>query len=106
MKAFLRRDDYLLLGLQESPNTQSQGAVNTWRKAQTIAKANITLHLGSQAQIRTRSIIDDDDKTAYDLWTGLAETYTATNTQAVQNLKHQLDNTLIQGRRGLEQSHF
>ncbi len=42
MKAFLRRDDYLLLGLQESPSSTTQSAVTSWRKAQTIAKANIT----------------------------------------------------------------
>ena len=47
--------------------------------------------MGSQPQVRTRKIIDYGKKTAYDLWTHLKSTYTRTNTQAVQNLKHRLE---------------
>jgi len=47
-----------------------------------------------QPQVRTRAIIDDDDKTSYDLWTTLESIYTAPNTQAIKNLRHQLDSLL------------
>jgi len=94
IKAYLRRDDYLLLGLEKSAEDDTQQAIAAWRKAQIIAKSNIVLHLGSQPQVRCRGIIDNDDKTAYDLWKALEETYTATNSQAIQNLRHQLDSLL------------
>ena len=94
MKAYLRRDDFMLVGLRKSPENSDEIGTADWNKAQIIAKANITLHMDSQTQVRTREINDDDEKTAYDLWTALESTYTRTNTQAVQNLKHRLDTLL------------
>ncbi len=92
MKAYFRRSDYLLLGLKESPTSTSQAARAAWEKAQVIAKANIISHLGPQPQVRTRRMIDDDNKTAHELWTMLESIYTANNTQAIQNLRHHNDN--------------
>ncbi len=67
MKATLRRNDYLLLGLEESAQDYSQEAINVWRKTQITAKSDITLHLGPQPHVRCWSIIDDDKKTADEL---------------------------------------
>ena len=91
MRAYLHRDDFMLLGLRKSPENSDERATSDWNKAQIIAKANIIAHMGSQPQVGTRKIIDDDEKTAYNLWTALEGTYRRRNTQAVQNLKHRLD---------------
>ena len=53
--------------------------------------------MGSQPKVRTREIIEDDERTAYDIWTALDSTYTIINTQAVQNLKHWLDALIYSG---------
>ena len=94
IKAYLRKEDIGLLGLQENPKEETEAARTEWQKAQVVAKSNIILHLGPQPQIRSRAILDDDNRTAYELWTFLQNTYTATNEQAIQNLVHQLDNLL------------
>ena len=94
MKAYIRREDIFLLGLQEAPQGNSNAAITAWNKAQIQAKSNIILNLGPQPQIRCRTIIDDDDKTAHELWTFLEDTYTSTNTQAIQNLRLELDSLL------------
>ena len=60
-------------------------------KGSSDIKANSILHFGPQPQVRTRDIFYDDRKTAHDLWTKLESIYTATNTQAIQNLRYQLD---------------
>ena len=91
MKAYIRREDIFLLGLKEAPPGNSQAAQTAWNKAQIQAKSNIILNLGPQPQIRCRSIVDDDDKTAHELWSFLEETYTSTNTQAIQNILLELD---------------
>ena len=83
MKVYLRRNDFLLIGLRKSPENSDERGTADWNKAQIISKANIVLHMGSQPQVRTTEIIDDDEKAAYGLWTALESTYTRTNTQAV-----------------------
>lgn len=40
---------------------------------------------------KTGSIIDDDDKTAYDIWTAYVRINTVTSTQSVQKLNSELD---------------
>ena len=46
MRAYLRRDDFLLVGLRKSPeNSDERGTVDC-NKAQIIGKANIILHIG------------------------------------------------------------
>lgn len=88
------RSDYLLLGWKDKPMDESESAKAAWTESQKIAKSIIVLHLGRQPQVRCRCITDDDKKTAYELWKCLEDTYTATNSKAIQNLRHQLDSLL------------
>ena len=91
MKAYIRRDDPLLLGLSEKPENFSPDTHSQWLKRSVKAKSNITLSLGDAPMSRTRLTIDDDDASAKDLWDELNIIYTETNAQAVQNLKNELD---------------
>ena len=94
MKEYLGCDDFMLVELRKSPNNSDERGVADWNKAQITANANIFLHMGSQPQVRTIKIINDNEITAYDMWDSLESTYTRTNTQAFQNLKHKLDTLL------------
>ena len=91
MKAYLRHDDVMLGRLRKlHKNSDERGSAN-WNRPQVTAKASIILHMGSQSQARTREIIGDDKKTAYNLWKALESTDTKMNTKAVHNLKPRLD---------------
>ena len=98
MKAYIRRDDFMLVGLRLSPENSDERGTADRNKAQIIAKANVILHMGSQHQVRTKETIDDFEETAYELCTALESTYTSTNNQAVQNLKHRQDTKLYSDR--------
>ena len=91
MKAYIRRDDPLLVGLSEKPEGFSPAIHANWLKRSVKAKSNITLSLSDAAMSRTRLIVDDDDASANDLWDEINNLYTETNAQAVQNLKNELD---------------
>ena len=92
--AFLRRDDPLLVGLSDAPPKEPENIYLSWLKKSTKAKCNIVLSLGDTALSQTRLIVDDDTKTAQDLWKELARIYTMTNGQAIQNLKQKLDSLI------------
>ena len=64
MKAYIRRDDPLLLGLSQKPENFSPTSHANWLKKSVKAKSNITLSLGDAPMSRTRVIVDDDDATA------------------------------------------
>lgn len=54
MKFYLRRHDFMLVGLRNSPeNSDGRGNLD-WSKEQIIVKANIILHIGSRTQVRTK----------------------------------------------------
>jgi len=72
--AFLRRDDPPLVGPKEDPNQASEAERQEWLKRSIKAKSNIILSLGDSALAQTRLIIDDDNKTAKELWEALAKT--------------------------------
>lgn len=88
--AFLRRDDPQLVGLTENPGG-SQQTQKIWLEKSTRAKSNIILCLGADALSQTRTFIDDDDRTAKELWEELERIYTTTSAQAIQNLHQRLD---------------
>eukprot|EP00171_Calliarthron_tuberculosum_P009789 IDg9789t1 len=58
-------------------------------------KAFLTMHdpllVGPIPKTNARHIINDDDKTAFDLWQYLEDTYSVSNAQAIQNLRNQLE---------------
>ena len=62
MKACVRRNDFMLVGIRESRGNSDERLTADWSKAQIIAKAKIILHMGSQPQVRAGGIIDDDRK--------------------------------------------
>ncbi len=53
------------------------------------------LALGPSAKSKTSEIIDDDSKTAKELWDELARLHKMTSTQAILNLKQQIDSLLF-----------
>ena len=64
-----------------------------WRKAEAFAKTTIVLNLGPVVKVRLRAYIDpdyDEEKTAKEFWNFLMETYTETNSHAVQNVRNEL----------------
>ncbi len=57
------------------------------------------LLLSTAVQIRSITIFDYSERTAYDLWNFLETKYTASNEQAVQNLRVQLNKLCTSKRR-------
>ena len=64
MKAYIRRDDPLLVGLSEKPENFSPTTHANWLKRSVKAKSNITLSVGDATMSRTKLIVDDDDASA------------------------------------------
>ena len=91
VRAYISRHDPLLLGLKQGPQGSSAAARTAWERASAQAKGNITLMLSESVQVRAIALCDDHSKTAYDLWQFLESTYTASNEQAVQNIRVKLD---------------
>ena len=91
MKAYIRRDDPLLVGLSEKPENFSPTTHANWLKRSVKAKSNITLSLGNAPISRTMLIVDNDDASAKEIWDALNSIYTETNAQAVQNLNDELE---------------
>ena len=94
--AFLRKDDAELVGLSDQPEAVTQAVMRTWKKLSTKAKSHLVLSLRPNAISQTRRIIDDDDKSAKDLWDELNRIYTTTSGQAVQNLRQKLDSLVFE----------
>ena len=90
-RAYLTRYDPLLLGLKEGPQGNGQANLNKWREASSQAKGTITLLLSEAVQVHAEGLIEDEDKSAFELWQFLESTYTASTDQAIQNLRVQLD---------------
>ncbi len=84
--AYLRRSDPELLALSEGSEN-----VKDWIEKSTKAKSDIVLALGPSATAKTSEIIDDDSKTARELWDELARLHRTTSTQAILKLKQELD---------------
>ena len=94
VRMIIRASDPELIGLEQEPSSNSAAARSAWRKAEAKAKAIIVLNLGPVVKVQVRQFIDPEDgeeKTARELWDHLKETYTATNAQAVQNVRNELD---------------
>ena len=94
-RAYLICYDPLLLGLEEEPLGASNSAITKCRELSAQAEGQLTLLLSEAAQARAIEIIDDNDKTVFDLWKFLLSTYTASNEQAIPNPRIQLDQLLF-----------
>lgn len=91
VKAYLQQQDIDLIGLTDRPDLTPAAQHRKWRELNVKAKSAITLTLsdGPLAQIRT--IVDDDERTAKDLWTELDKVYRMSNTQMVINIERELE---------------
>jgi len=69
--AFIRRNDFELLGFTEEPVGASVAIRKKWLEAMIKAKSSIVLSLGSGPLAQLSAIIDDDERTAKELWDGL-----------------------------------
>lgn len=95
MKAYVRRNDPTLIGLFEKPRgRQSDAFVVDWTNHSAKAKGRIILFLSDSVAERARDFVDDDDKTAKELWEELQRLFTTSSAQFVQNIKNKLG-TLI-----------
>ena len=90
-RAVLIRSDRTLLGLKPRPENVTDEEMKKWEDATALVKSDLTLMLSDEVQIRAHEIIDDDERNGYELWNFLESTYTASNEQAVQNLRVKLD---------------
>jgi len=88
--AFIRRNDFELLGFTEEPVGASVAIRKKWLEAMIKAKSSIVLSLGSGPLAQLSAIIDDDERTAKELWDGLTRLYTTSNAQAIFNLENEL----------------
>ena len=79
MRCSERNRDPLLLGLQRKPDRTSIAARTAWKKANFVAKISITLAFVETTQVRAMECIDDDEKSAHDLWNFLESTSTKSN---------------------------
>ena len=59
------------------------------------ARGSIILCLGDAVASQTRLFVDDDNKTASDLWKELERNFTMSNAQVVQNIKQKLDTIIF-----------
>lgn len=89
--AYIRRDDPTLRCFNEAPiGNQRQFA--TWNEANARAKSTIVLTIGDAVIAKVRILVDDDEKTAKELWDELARIHTTSSTQTIANLQQRLDN--------------
>ena len=95
MKASLTRHGATLLGLRPEPFGNSAAQRTQWENKSAITKSTIILALSEVVQIRAIALVDDDTKTAHELWEFLATTYTASNEQAIQNIRVKLDSLIF-----------
>ena len=91
IKAYIQRNDIDLQGLSSRPDTENQREISRWRAAMVKAKSEITLTLSDGPMAQVSSIIDDDNRTAKDLWDALDRSYRMSNTQMVINIKSGLE---------------
>lgn len=92
-RILLRASDPEMLGIEQEPLSNTTAARSVRRKAASNAKATFVLNLVPVVKVNVRFFIEDEEepKNAKKLWDNLKETYTATNTQAVQNIRNELD---------------
>ena len=99
MIAYYWLDDIDLIALkgtiqsvyEEQGSLTNASAITDHRNRSIIAKSNIVLSLGSTPAAAVTTTIDDDDKTAKDLWDELRKLYTTSNTQQIMNIAQKLE---------------
>lgn len=91
VKAYLQQQDIDLLGLTDRPDAGSTTQNRRWLEFNVKAKSAITLTLSDGPLAQVSTIVDDDDKTAKDLWTELDKAYRMSNTQMVINIQRDLE---------------
>lgn len=91
--AYIRRDDPLLKCFTEGPAENQRGYVS-WAELNAKAKSVIVLSLGDEVIAKVRVLVDEDDKTAKELWDELARIHTTSSTQKIANLHQKLDNLM------------
>lgn len=89
--AYLRREDFELLCFREEPEDATSAQKRKWLKAMVEAKSSIILTLGSSPLAQLSDIIDDDERTAKELWDAVIKLYTTSNAQAIINLEQELE---------------
>lgn len=100
VKAYLRKDDYLLTCFTKRPQESGQEVSLNWDYKNANAKSIIILTLGVSVPAKTRLIVDDDDKTSKELWEELRFLYTTSNHQEIRNLHNRLNSLAFDEKRG------
>lgn len=90
--AYIRRYDAELVGFETEPSSNSPSIRKKWFEFVIRAKSIIVLSLGDSPLAKVRHLVDDDAVSAKQLWDELGKIYTASNAQAILNLRQDMDN--------------
>ena len=91
LKAYIQRNDIELFGLSNRPESENTREQTRWRNAMFKAKSEITLTLADGPMAQVSAIVDDDNRTAKDLWDALDRIYRMSNSQMVINIERELE---------------
>lgn len=91
VKAFLQQNDVDLFGLSDKPDLAGAAQQRRWLELNAKAKSTTTLTLCDGPLAQVSAIVDDDDKTAKDLWLELDNAYRMSNNQMVINIQRELE---------------
>lgn len=80
-----------MVGLQHVPASNAAAVRKSSKSRTQNAKSVIVGCLGDSAMAKTGAIIDDDEKTAYDLWKAPEKISTETSTKGLPSLNSDLD---------------
>lgn len=91
IKEYIQRNYTELLGLSDCPENETQREQARWSSAMVKARSRITLTLSDGPITQASSIVDDDRRSAKDLWEALDKSYIAANTQIFINVERDLE---------------
>lgn len=93
----MRREDLELLCFQDHPENTTSTKTRKWLKAMLEAKYSIILTLETRPLAQLSDIIDDDDRTARELWDSIVKLCTISSEQEIINLEQQLKGISFEG---------
>lgn len=86
---YIRREDAMLAALSDQPMEYEE--VKIWKEKSAKAKSTIILCLVDSVLANTRAIVDDDERSAKDLWVEQKRMFTTSSQQAITNLHNRLN---------------
>lgn len=91
VKASLPQNDVDFIGLSYKPDPVTSSQQRRWLQLDAKSKSTIALTFGNGQLARVSATVDDDKKTAKDLWDELGSAYQMSNKQMVSNIQRELE---------------